>query len=322
LSGRASAVLPRIPPLREYREGVRSALAPAVLFTTALLTATLATPLVDVSAVRALTGEGRSSDATQTVTALTMTPPYAANVKATTRIRFRAAVRSLPVARQTRRGYDRDKFGGWRDADGDCRDTRAEVLVTESRRSVTGTCTVLRGRWFSSYDRRFWRLAGDVDIDHVVPLFEVWRSGGKRWGPARRVAYANDLADARTLRAVTDNVNQSKGDSDPARWLPQYGRCSYVAQYTAVKIRWSLHVDGAEKTAMRHIAAHCRNIVIRLHKARVVTGGPTGGGGGLDPRFGTCKDAIAHGYGPYYEGRDPEYDWYIDADDDGVVCER
>ncbi|REF37153.1 endonuclease YncB(thermonuclease family) [Thermasporomyces composti] len=48
---------------------------------------------------------------------------------------------------------------------------------------------------------------------------------------------------------------------------------------------------------------------------------PKNPGGDLDPRFSTCKEAIAHGYGPYYRGKDPEYDWYRDADGDGVVCE-
>jgi hypothetical protein len=42
---------------------------------------------------------------------------------------------------------------------------------------------------------------------------------------------------------------------------------------------------------------------------------------GTDPQFGTCADAKAAGYGPYYRGQDPEYDWYRDADGDGVVCE-
>ncbi|HEY6737460.1 MAG TPA: excalibur calcium-binding domain-containing protein [Actinopolymorphaceae bacterium] len=41
-----------------------------------------------------------------------------------------------------------------------------------------------------------------------------------------------------------------------------------------------------------------------------------------DPRFRTCGEANDHGYGPYVEGEDPEYDWYIDRDRDGVVCER
>lgn len=41
----------------------------------------------------------------------------------------------------------------------------------------------------------------------------------------------------------------------------------------------------------------------------------------LDPRFGTCKEAKAHGYGPYAQGKDPEYYWYRDSDHDGVDCE-
>jgi hypothetical protein len=42
---------------------------------------------------------------------------------------------------------------------------------------------------------------------------------------------------------------------------------------------------------------------------------------GTDPRFGTCKEAKANGYGNYRQGQDSEYDWYRDADNDGVVCE-
>jgi endonuclease YncB( thermonuclease family) len=41
----------------------------------------------------------------------------------------------------------------------------------------------------------------------------------------------------------------------------------------------------------------------------------------LDPRFDTCRQALANGYGNYRRGEDPEYDWYRDADSDGIVCE-
>ena len=43
---------------------------------------------------------------------------------------------------------------------------------------------------------------------------------------------------------------------------------------------------------------------------------------GTDPRYGTCREANAAGYGPYRRGVDPEYDWYQDRDHDGLVCER
>ena len=44
-------------------------------------------------------------------------------------------------------------------------------------------------------------------------------------------------------------------------------------------------------------------------------------GGTTDRRYSTCKEAKSHGLGPYYRGRDVEYDWYRDADSDGIVCE-
>jgi hypothetical protein len=40
----------------------------------------------------------------------------------------------------------------------------------------------------------------------------------------------------------------------------------------------------------------------------------------LDPRFATCDGVRAAGLGPYRQGRDTEYAWYVDPDGDGVVC--
>ncbi|NKZ06292.1 hypothetical protein HGB48_21455 [Actinomadura latina] len=57
-----------------------------------------------------------------------------------------------------------------------------------------------------------------------------------------------------------------------------------------------------------------------LNSAEPATPEP-GGGNGLDPRFDTCAQANAAGYGPYYQGVDPEYGWYQDRDHDGIDCE-
>ncbi|HEU5036377.1 MAG TPA: HNH endonuclease family protein [Nocardioides sp.] len=183
-------------------------------------------------------------------------------------LRLRAAVRALPVADETPLGYDRDLFTHWVDADHDCQDTREEVLVAESRVPVDG-CTVTTGEWFSWYDRETWTRASDVDIDHLVPLKEAWDSGARAWDADTRERYANDLGDPRTLVAVTDNVNQSKGDRDVAEWLPDYGVCRYVRQWTAVKLRWGLTVDPDEKATLRQRARHCRNRMVDF--APVVT---------------------------------------------------
>lgn len=197
-------------------------------------------------------------------------------------VRLRTAARRLPVAVEVRAGYDRDKFRLWVDANGDCQDTRDEVLDAESRVSVSG-CDITRGKWFSYYDGRTWRNSADVDIDHLVPLAEAWDSGARRWNPNTRQRYANDLGDRRTLVAVTDNVNQSKSDQDIAEWLPHRSRCLYLQEWVAVKTRWSLTTNRGEKRTMRRLASGCRNVMLHVRKATIGLGGGGGGGGGPQP---------------------------------------
>ena len=153
-------------------------------------------------------------------------------------------------------GYDRKLFKLWIDQDHDGKNTRAEVLITESLVAVRFTSTgktVSTGKWLSLYDGETWTRASDVDIDHVVALGEAWRSGAWKWSAARRQAYANDLGVPWTLRAVTDNVNQAKSDDDPTNWLPplESANCVYLTDWVAVKIRWKLSVDAEERQAIR-----------------------------------------------------------------------
>ncbi len=235
-----------------------------------------------------------------------------------------SAVEKLKVATENRYGYERSKFKHWHDADRDCQNTRAEVLKAESQVATTG-CSITYGKWYSTYDGATFKLASDVDIDHVVALAEAWDSGARGWSTARREAYANDLADPRSLIAVSDNSNAAKGDKDPTDWLPARNVCGYIRMWTLVKIRWDLKVDPAEKAFLRDAAATCPSMSFTTHKAGVkVTAYSTGGSGGgstNDPRFETCTAAKAAGYGPYVRGRDPEYYWYTDRYSDGIVCE-
>ena len=181
-------------------------------------------------------------------------PASTAALVPTARISIIAALNRLKVQSEYQSGYSRDKFGSrWKDADGDGLDTRAEVLIAESKVRVFISGGIVRtGKWISLYDNRTWREGSKLDIDHVVALSEAWKSGAYRWSASRRLAFANDLGVSWSLRAVTNYVNRSKGDRDPDSWLPPYraATCTYLVDWVAVKLRWGLSVDSAEKSSI------------------------------------------------------------------------
>lgn len=172
-----------------------------------------------------------------------------------------AAVDLLAVIRVEREhpaGYQRALFPHWLDVDGDGCDAREQVL----RRDSTSLpqvdpfrCFVVAGDWVSPYDGVATSDRTRVDIDHVVALKEAWDSGAWAWTAAQRTAYANDTSDPRTLRATSAASNRSKSDKDPSNWLPPRAafRCTYVAEWVAIKARWGLSMDESEFGRVRKL---------------------------------------------------------------------
>ncbi|HVW45035.1 MAG TPA: HNH endonuclease family protein [Amycolatopsis sp.] len=155
-------------------------------------------------------------------------------------------------------GYSRDKFPHWIDQ-GDSCNTREVVLKRDGTNVKTGSdCYPTSGTWVSPYDGATWTDPADVDIDHVVPLADAWRTGASLWTQAQRQAYANDLSDPQLI-AVTDNVNQSKGDDSPDVWKPPSTGywCTYAEMWIAVKYRWKLTIHSTEKTALTDMLDRC-----------------------------------------------------------------
>jgi hypothetical protein len=171
------------------------------------------------------------------------------------------AVQLLPTAAESRDGYQRSSFKHWVDADRDTCNTRAEVLIAESRvePTIEAGCKVVAGEWYSYYDGVTLTAPGGLDIDHMVPLAEAWDSGASGWTAARREAYANDLDADRSLVAVTARTNRSKSDQDPADWTPPLAdaRCTYATDWVATKLRWQLTTDDRERAALTELAAGC-----------------------------------------------------------------
>jgi hypothetical protein len=170
----------------------------------------------------------------------------------------RTYLASLTVAAENRTGYSRDLFPTWITISGTC-NTREYILKRDGSNVVTDSaCASTSGSWYSPYDGATWTAASDVDIDHLVPLAEAWDSGASAWTTARRQSFANDVTRPQLL-AVTDNVNQSKGDQDPATWMPSVTsyRCTYVRAWVQVKYYYGLSVDSAEKSALTNYLANC-----------------------------------------------------------------
>jgi len=159
--------------------------------------------------------------------------------------------------------YNRDDWlTSWADADGDCQNTRTEVLIAEADGPLTygpGNCTVTAGIWNDPYTGLTFTNPADLDIDHLVPLSDAHRSSGWQWSTAQKHAYANDLTHPETLIAVDDGTNSSKGDKSPDQWMPPSPmfRCTYAVMWISVKASWTLTVTAAERQALTNTLTTC-----------------------------------------------------------------
>lgn len=156
--------------------------------------------------------------------------------------------------------YERSEFGhGWNDADGDCQDSRAEALIATSTTQVQFAddrrCRVIAGRWISPFTNRVIQNAGNIDIDHVVPLAWAWKRGASEWPEGKRERFANDSVN---LFPVEASLNRSKGARGPDQWLPPAGQCSYVARFVRITKKYSLTPVAQETRWMQSFLDNCR----------------------------------------------------------------
>lgn len=154
--------------------------------------------------------------------------------------------------------YDRDLYGGWTDPDGNCLDTRAEVLIEFSTGPVhlrKSGCSVDRGRWIDPYTGDILTEARGVDIDHIVPLAWAHAHGGHAWDEKRRRQFATWRAN---LLPVTGSVNREKGAKGPDKWLPprvEY-RCEYLLRFERIAKQWELEFRPKEAEAHGVLKEH------------------------------------------------------------------
>lgn len=179
-----------------------------------------------------------------------------------------AVLNTLPVRGEDfSRTYQRvADFGkAWIDMDGNGCDTRDDILARDLQ-NITyknhSDCKIASGVLHDPYSGRTinfvrgWRTSRAVQIDHVVPLGDAWRTGAENMSCHDREELANDPLN---LLAVGGPTNIEKSDKDASEWLPPNRSfdCPYVARQVAVKKKYNLWVTGAEKNAMSNVLRSC-----------------------------------------------------------------
>jgi hypothetical protein len=164
-------------------------------------------------------------------------------------------------------GYSREEYPhwasdadayGWQEPDGSC-DVRDVALIRDGKGvQIDEDCDITAGTWLDPYTGRALSDPSEVDIDHVVPLANAWRSGASSavWSTADREAYAND---PEVLLSSEAGANRTKGDNGPEAWKPPNRDywCEYARRWIWIKSDWRLTVNPAEKSALRGMLGTC-----------------------------------------------------------------
>jgi len=176
-----------------------------------------------------------------------------------------AAIYAVPTADVGYRSdYNRDAFGqAWSDDQDelyghDGCDTRNNILrrdlVDVEVRPNTNGCVIVAGRLdpepYTVTARQFVKAHADqLQVDHVFPLAAAWDAGASNWTPQQRVNFANDPLN---LLLVDGSLNQAKGASTPAEWMPPNPAvgCSYAYRFALVATKYRLPISVGDRIAM------------------------------------------------------------------------
>jgi hypothetical protein len=228
--------------------------------------------LLTVGVAACASSDGGASSSTQPGASAATVPPTTVSASATTAaqptttttivpsVRDRLAVLGIDDRPSPVGSYRRDDWPHWQDIDGNGCDARQDTLILWSTTPATVDrsrgCKVLAGTWVSPYDGKVTASPADIQIDHLVPLAEAFRSGGWQWDAGRRRQFANDPIE---LVAASASSNNAKSDSPPNEWRPWRTEswCAYADRWVTVKATYGLTVTTEERDALGQMLDTC-----------------------------------------------------------------
>lgn len=121
--------------------------------------------------------------------------------------------------------YNRSDWGGWADLDNDGLNTRQEVLHDYSVIGIQCQYT------------KIVVPAGEIDIDHIIPIRYAWGVGADSWVKEKMVQFYND---PENLVPSLAGVNRAKGAKGPDEWLPKYDVPEYIDKWKRLCVKYEL----------------------------------------------------------------------------------
>ena len=158
--------------------------------------------------------------------------------------------------------YDRSDWPHWSDDDGDCQNTRHELLLITSQARVgfktDDECNVLTGSWHDPYSGEIVADSVALDLDHVVPLKWAHGHGGDKWSRELKRQFANDPDN---LLLVQASLNRQKGAKGPDEWMPPRHsyRCEYLRHFNTVIYKYELTYIPSEKRIVDRMLHACKS---------------------------------------------------------------
>lgn len=168
---------------------------------------------------------------------------------ATTKAADLDSLSALSVGDEQSVDYQRSEWKHWI---GTPCDTRETVLAEQGKDVVKdpSTCKVISGTWVDPYGGDTFTNAGDLDIDHVIPLGYVAKHGGQNWSPEKKQQFANDKTQ---LLAASAKENRSKSDKGPEKYMPpkREFQCEYSKIWVSTATKYGITVTEGDKRALK-----------------------------------------------------------------------
>ncbi len=170
---------------------------------------------------------------------------------------LRWTLNNTPLEKPPEKYNRQQQFGGWlvdKRVHG-CFNTRALVLVRDSVTNTTTSpsgCTIATGEWHDKAVNQTFTESRDVEIDHFVPLKNIYISGAWKWTQEKRCMYTNFMGNKLHLTPFFKSENRKKADNTPEHYMPpeRSYRCEYLYKWLTIKLIWQVAINPKEAAAI------------------------------------------------------------------------